>query len=95
MPDGINGGRESFERRAWDDSYAQLSAADGDTQLGLEDLERLAVAAYLSGRDEVSVEVSFRSPKYVRDVIDPVRIAKGEAPLLNDFDRSWLAAHPG
>lgn len=61
MPDGINGGRESFERRAWEDAYAQLSAADGDTQLGLEDLERLAVAAYLSGRDEVSVEVWTRA----------------------------------
>jgi len=61
MPDAINGGRASFGRRRWEDAYAQLSAADGDAQLGLEDLERLAAAAYLSGRDEVSVEVWTRA----------------------------------
>lgn len=61
MPDAINGGRESFERRRWEDACAQLSAADGDTPLGLEDLERLAVAAYLSGRDEASVEAWTRA----------------------------------
>jgi DNA-binding CsgD family transcriptional regulator len=61
MPDAINRGRESFGRRRWEDAHAQLSAADGDTQLGLDDLERLAVAAYLTGRDEVSVEVWTRA----------------------------------
>jgi DNA-binding NarL/FixJ family response regulator len=61
MPGAIKAGRESFGRRQWDGAYAQLSAADSDTQLGLDDLERLAVAAYLSGRDEVSVDVWTRA----------------------------------
>ena len=47
-------GREAFERAAWADAYALLTAADAPAQLGGEDLERLAVAAALTGRDEPS-----------------------------------------
>jgi ATP/maltotriose-dependent transcriptional regulator MalT len=50
-------GRESFGRRAWADAFAELSAADRESALEPEDLERLATAAYLVGRDEDSVEV--------------------------------------
>ena len=50
-------GRASFERRAWADAVADLSAADRDAPLEPEYLERLATAAYLVGRDEDSVEV--------------------------------------
>jgi hypothetical protein len=45
-------GRESFERRAWAESYRLLQAADRDAPLAAEDLERLAIAAYLVGRDD-------------------------------------------
>jgi DNA-binding CsgD family transcriptional regulator len=45
-------GRESFERRAWAESYRLLQAADRDAPLDAEDLERLAIAAYLVGRDD-------------------------------------------
>ena len=44
-------GRESFERRSWAESYRLLQAADRDAPLDAEDLERLAIAAYLVGRD--------------------------------------------
>ena len=44
--------RGSFERRMWGDAFAQLSAARRERQLGAEDLERLAVAAYMLGKDE-------------------------------------------
>jgi DNA-binding CsgD family transcriptional regulator len=54
-------GRESFTRQAWGNAYAQLSAADREAPLELEDLERLAVAAYLVGRDEDSVRVWARA----------------------------------
>ena len=47
----LDRGRESFRRRRWEDAYAQLSRADQETGLGTEDLERLATAAYLTGRD--------------------------------------------
>lgn len=45
-------GRESFERRAWAESYRLLQAADRDAPLDAQDLERLAIAAYLVGRDD-------------------------------------------
>jgi DNA-binding CsgD family transcriptional regulator/TolA-binding protein len=45
-------GREHYELRAWADAYNALSLADQETPLGAEDLERLALAAYLIGRDE-------------------------------------------
>ena len=49
--DALDRGRAAFGRRAWGDSYAQLSAADREAPLEPEDLERLATAAYLSGKD--------------------------------------------
>jgi len=45
-------GRKSFEQRAWAESYRLLQAADRDAPLDAEDLERLAIAAYLVGRDD-------------------------------------------
>ena len=50
-------GRECFDRRAWADAFAELSAADAEAPLEPEDLERVATAAYLLGRDEDSVQV--------------------------------------
>jgi len=55
--DARDRGRESFERRAWGDAFARLAEADGLSPLGPEDLERLATAAYLVGRDEESARV--------------------------------------
>jgi DNA-binding CsgD family transcriptional regulator len=46
-------GRRSFERRAWGDAFVELLAADDLSPLGIDDLERLAVAAYLVGEDGV------------------------------------------
>jgi DNA-binding CsgD family transcriptional regulator/tetratricopeptide (TPR) repeat protein len=42
--------REAFQRRVWGDAYDRLVAADRETPLPGEDLERLAVAAHLTGR---------------------------------------------
>jgi DNA-binding CsgD family transcriptional regulator len=44
--------RGAFERRLWGDAFDQLSAAHREGQLVVEDLERLAVAAYMVGRDD-------------------------------------------
>ena len=46
-----------FARGAWGEAYALLSAADGEAELDLEDLERVGAAAYLIGRDEEAVDV--------------------------------------
>jgi DNA-binding CsgD family transcriptional regulator len=51
VADALDGGRAFFGRHAWGDAFAELSAADRENALGLEDLERLAVAAYLVGAD--------------------------------------------
>ena len=42
----LDGGRASFERHAWADAYALLSAADKEAPLGLDDLERLAMVSF-------------------------------------------------
>ena len=59
--DALDRGRESFGRQAWADAYAQLSAADREAPLEPEDLERLATAAYLLGRDADSAEAWARA----------------------------------
>ncbi len=60
-PDALTRGREAVERRAWGDAHRWLSAADRDTALDAEDLERLATAAYLVGRDAESAELRARA----------------------------------
>jgi len=53
--------RESFGRQDWADAYARLSAADQEASLDIEDLERLAVAAVLVGKDDESADVWARA----------------------------------
>jgi DNA-binding NarL/FixJ family response regulator len=48
--------RGSFELRMWGDAFADLSAAHREGRLEAEDLERLAVAAYMVGRDDACEE---------------------------------------
>ncbi len=42
--------RDAFQRRSWSQAFSGLAALDGTSPLGGEDLERLAVAAFLVGR---------------------------------------------
>ena len=49
VADGEDRARGSFEGLKWGDAYAELSAAHSERQLEVEDLERLAVAAYMVG----------------------------------------------
>jgi DNA-binding CsgD family transcriptional regulator len=44
-------GRDAYARRAWQHAYQELLRADRAAPLACEDLERLAVAAYLTGRE--------------------------------------------
>ena len=59
--DNLNRGRDAFCRRAWTDAYVSLAAADRDKPLQSDDLERLATAAYLIGKDAESVEIWTRA----------------------------------
>jgi DNA-binding CsgD family transcriptional regulator len=59
--DALDRGRGSFGRHAWVDAYSGLSAADHEAPLSPEDLERLALAAYLAGRDDDSADIWARA----------------------------------
>jgi DNA-binding CsgD family transcriptional regulator len=50
--DDLQRGREHYRRRAWADAYNALALADKAGLLKVQDLERLATAAYLVGREE-------------------------------------------
>lgn len=51
MQSELEQGRESYTRRAWQDAYRSLSQADQKLLLAGDDLELLAMSAYLTGRD--------------------------------------------
>ena len=57
----LRDGRKSFEQRAWAESCRLLQAADRDAPLDAEDLERLAIAAHLVGRDDECETVTARA----------------------------------
>lgn len=48
----VERGRSAYARRAWSEAYASFSSADAADALAAEDLESLAVAAYMLGRVE-------------------------------------------
>jgi DNA-binding NarL/FixJ family response regulator len=54
-------GRRSFEDRSWRDAYIALRAADQEAALDVEDVERLAMAAHLLGRDRESNDLWTRA----------------------------------
>src|SRR5512140_57347 len=49
-------GRESLNEQAWDILFSRLSEADREAPLKPEDLQRLAMAAHLTGREAESAE---------------------------------------
>jgi DNA-binding CsgD family transcriptional regulator len=59
--DRLERGREAFSHRAWRQAYDHLSAADCEAPLQLADLERLAMAASLTGLDGESADLLVRA----------------------------------
>lgn len=55
--DALERGRAAFDTEAWSEAYARLAAADLDTPLDPPDLERLGMAAWLTGRGAESLEL--------------------------------------
>ena len=49
--DHVERGRECYRRGAWSSAYEALLSADQATPLDADDLDRLAVTAFLTGRD--------------------------------------------
>lgn len=62
LPDNrlLTSGRDAFARRLWSRAYHDLAAADRGDKLAADDLERLALAAFLVGREEESDELRER-----------------------------------
>jgi DNA-binding CsgD family transcriptional regulator len=68
--------RQAFTKRAWFDAYTGFSAADTQSPLSdPEDLERLATAAFLVGKDEASVAARTRAHALYLERSDPIRAA--------------------
>jgi hypothetical protein len=57
MGEAIDRARDAFDRQAWGRAYDHLTAAARDEPLEVDDLERLACAAYLVGRSDESSDV--------------------------------------
>jgi len=57
----LDEGRQAFARAAWAQAYEQLARADEDEPLGPEDLELLATAAYMLGREDDYVRLLERA----------------------------------
>ncbi|TCO20474.1 regulatory LuxR family protein [Kribbella steppae] len=73
--------RASFAERSWQDAYRQFATADVATPLELDDLESLALAAYLSGRDEESTRVWTRAHHEAVRRDDPLRAVRSAAAI--------------
>lgn len=57
----LSAARRAFEQKAWATCCERMDAADREAPLEGEDLELFAMAAYLTGRDEESVELWSRA----------------------------------
>ncbi|HEX7521103.1 MAG TPA: DNA-binding response regulator, partial [Acidimicrobiia bacterium] len=76
MTRGIDRGRDAFDRQAWGRAYDQLSAAGREEPLEVEDLERLAAAAYLIGHSEESSDIWTRAHQECARLGDVARAAR-------------------
>ena len=74
--DPLEHGRQCYGRRAWGDAYQALLRADQSTPLQADDLERLATAAYLTGRDLEFQRLQERLHRVHADADDEARAAR-------------------
>src|SRR5215211_3035376 len=74
--DALDRGRSAFATQAWSDAVAALTEADRAAPLGPDDLERLATAAYLTGRDAASAEAWTRAHHQLLARDEPRRAAR-------------------
>jgi DNA-binding CsgD family transcriptional regulator len=95
----LDQGREALCKQAWNTAFSQLSAADREAELEPADLQGLALAAYLIGKEAYGAEILARAHQRF--------LSEGDTPaaarcafwlafaLLNDGDFAqaggWLA----
>ena len=68
--------RRSYGERAWADAFQAFSAADQESPLEVKDLEQLALAAYLVGRDEDYLGTLERAYNAYRDIGESLRAVR-------------------
>ena len=78
-------GRTAFAQRSWGDAYARLAAAAADTALELDDIERLALAAYLTGNHDASTGAWMRAHREAIRCNDPRRAARNALLIGSDL----------
>ena len=76
MGGGVDRGRDAFNRQAWRRAYEDLAGADRDEPLEIDDLERLAAAAYLVGRSDESSDVWARAHQQCARIGEVARAAR-------------------
>ena len=69
-------GRRCCEKKAWADAFESLTLADGQAPLAVEDLERLAMSAYLIGRDDDYLKTLDRAHGAYLDAGETIRAAR-------------------
>ena len=74
----LTAGRDAIGAREWMRAYGAFLAADRDGDLGADDLERLALAAYLTGQDDAHERAMERSVQLRLDAGD-LRLAARDA----------------
>jgi DNA-binding CsgD family transcriptional regulator len=74
--DALDRGRSAFAAQAWSDAVAALAEADRAAPLEPDDLERLATAAYLTGRDAEAAEAWARAHHELLARGEPWRAAR-------------------
>jgi DNA-binding CsgD family transcriptional regulator/tetratricopeptide (TPR) repeat protein len=97
--EALGQGRDAFGRQSWGDAHRQLSSADHEKPLHLDDLENLAIASYLAGKDTDSEETWTRAHQESLTLGDWCRAARCAfwlgITLMNRSERvkggGWLA----
>ena len=89
-------GHAAYRQRAWADAYEMMSAADRQSPLEPADLELLATAAFLLGRDAAGAELLTRAHRELLRRDNPVRAARCAFWLaFNLLNRGELARGGG
>lgn len=76
MTTALERGREAFVAHTWGDAFRELAAAESEAPLEIEDIERLALAAYFTGHDDASADAWTRAHHECLRRSDPPRAAR-------------------
>ena len=79
--DGLRRARASVASRSWGDAVRRFAAADDASPLDLDDLEALAIAAYMSGDDEQATLAWTRAHHEAVRRDDPRRAARNAVSI--------------